>query len=57
MFDGCQGLVQVAQRLQKNAHAQFVLGLMYQRLGEHLKVLGLGAFIDLSIHVTYFGGF
>lgn len=49
--------MQVAQRLQKNAHAQFVLGLMYQRLGEHLKVLGLGAYLALNIDLTYFGGF
>lgn len=57
MFDGCQGLVQVAQRLQKNAHAQFVLGLMYQRLGEHLKVLRLGPYLDLNINLTYFSDF
>jgi hypothetical protein len=49
--------VQVAQRLQKNAHAQFVLGLMYQRLGEHLKVLGLGPYLDLNIDLTYFSDF
>lgn len=33
------GLVHVARRMPRNAHAQFVLGLMYQRLGQPQKAV------------------
>ncbi|KAL0918918.1 hypothetical protein M5K25_010965 [Dendrobium thyrsiflorum] len=34
------GLVQVARKMPKNAHAHFLLGLMYQRLGQPQKAVG-----------------
>lgn len=37
-----QGLVHVARKMPKNAHAHFILGLMCQRLGQPQKV-GFGA--------------
>lgn len=33
------GLVHVARKMPKNAHAHFILGLMYQRLGQHAKAV------------------
>lgn len=33
-----QGLVHVARKMPKNAHAHFILGLMYQRMGQADKV-------------------
>ncbi|XP_043704261.1 probable UDP-N-acetylglucosamine--peptide N-acetylglucosaminyltransferase SPINDLY [Telopea speciosissima] len=33
------GLVHVARKMPKNAHAQFILGLMYQRLGQPQKAV------------------
>ena len=33
------GLVHVARRMPKNAHAHFILGLMYQRLGQPSKAV------------------
>ncbi|KAK4256990.1 hypothetical protein QN277_006640 [Acacia crassicarpa] len=33
------GLVHVARKMPKNAHAHFILGLMYQRLGQPQKAL------------------
>uniref|UniRef100_A0A7N0USP9 UDP-N-acetylglucosamine--peptide N-acetylglucosaminyltransferase SPINDLY n=1 Tax=Kalanchoe fedtschenkoi TaxID=63787 RepID=A0A7N0USP9_KALFE len=33
------GLVHVARKMPKNAHAHFILGLMYQRLGQPLKAV------------------
>uniref|UniRef100_A0A0D6R803 UDP-N-acetylglucosamine--peptide N-acetylglucosaminyltransferase SPINDLY n=1 Tax=Araucaria cunninghamii TaxID=56994 RepID=A0A0D6R803_ARACU len=33
------GLVHVARKMPKNAHAHFVLGLMYQRLGQPMKAV------------------
>ncbi|BFG32397.1 hypothetical protein CerSpe_186710 [Prunus speciosa] len=33
------GLVHVAKRMPKNAHAHFILGLMYQRLGQPSKAV------------------
>lgn len=33
------GLVHVARKMPKNAHAHFLLGLMYQRLGQPLKAV------------------
>ncbi|KAK6920591.1 hypothetical protein RJ641_014269 [Dillenia turbinata] len=33
------GLVHVARKMPKNAHAQFILGLMYQRLGQPQKAI------------------
>ncbi|KAK8604626.1 hypothetical protein V6N13_099558 [Hibiscus sabdariffa] len=33
------GLVHVARKMPKNAHAHFILGLMYQRLGQPLKAI------------------
>lgn len=39
LLDTClQGLVHVARKMPKNAHAHFILGLMYQRLGQPQKV-------------------
>jgi hypothetical protein len=35
-----QALVHVARKMPKNAHAHFMLGLMYQRLGQPQKVNG-----------------
>eukprot|EP01018_Ginkgo_biloba_P023110 Gb_38525 [translate_table: standard] len=35
----CFGLVHVARKMSKNAHVHFVLGLMYQRLGQPLKAV------------------
>lgn len=35
-----QALVNVARKMPKNAHAHFMLGLMYQRLGQPQKVNG-----------------
>ncbi|XP_058102083.1 probable UDP-N-acetylglucosamine--peptide N-acetylglucosaminyltransferase SEC isoform X2 [Magnolia sinica] len=34
------GLVRVARKMPKNAHAHFILGLMYQRLGQPQKAVG-----------------
>ncbi|KAL5998315.1 hypothetical protein ACLOJK_009255 [Asimina triloba] len=34
------GLVRVARKMPKNAHAHFILGLMYQRLGQFHKAIG-----------------
>ncbi|CAK9172596.1 unnamed protein product [Ilex paraguariensis] len=33
------GLVHVARKMPKNAHAQFILGLMYQRMGQPQKAV------------------
>ncbi|WCJ36188.1 tetratricopeptide repeat (TPR)-containing protein [Euphorbia peplus] len=33
------GLVHVARKMPKNAHAHFILGLMYQRLGQPVKAV------------------
>lgn len=34
-----QGLVHVARKMTKNMHAHFILGLMYQRMGQPQKVV------------------
>ncbi|VVB17856.1 unnamed protein product [Arabis nemorensis] len=33
------GLIHVARKMPKNAHAHFILGLMFQRLGQSLKAI------------------
>lgn len=44
-----KALVHVARKMPKNAHAHFILGLMYQRLGQPSKV----AFVSLVFLVRY----
>lgn len=53
-----QGLVHVARKMPKNGHAHFILGLMYQRLGQPQKVafetVELCAWINLLASPTLF---